>query len=122
LASSASTGRSSSLTPTVSASGCTSSLGRRDSRPALSFDAGAVHLTDPDGADILIQIEEELRARGTTLALAGVHPPVLALWERAGLIEAVGERNVFDTVDEAVRGLSNRRAEVHPESVKGARS
>jgi SulP family sulfate permease len=56
-------------------------LARAERHPAcLVVDASAVHLTDTDGADILIQIEEELRARGTTLVLAGVHPPVLALW------------------------------------------
>jgi sulfate permease, SulP family len=97
-------------------------LARAEKQPAcLVVDASAVHLTDTDGADILIQIEEELRARGTTLALAGVHPPVLALWERAGLIEAVGERNVFDTIDDAVRGLLESRPEVELEQVKGAR-
>ena len=35
-------------------------------------DAEAVHLTDTDGADMLIQVEEELRAQGVALALARV--------------------------------------------------
>ena len=86
-----STGRSSSPTPTGSASACTSSYGRRRRRRGVVVDAEAVHLTDTDGADILIQVEEELQSQGTALALARVHPPVLALWERAGVIDAVGE-------------------------------
>ena len=70
-------------------------------------DAEAVHLTDTDGADMLIQVEEELRSRGVTLALARVHPPVLALWQRAGAIDAIGEDRVFDTVRDAVHKLSD---------------
>ena len=70
-------------------------------------DVEAVHLTDTDGADMLIQVEEELRSRGVTLALARVHPPVLALWERAGAIDAIGKDRVFDTVRDAVHRLSD---------------
>ncbi len=66
-------------------------------------DAEAIHLTDTDGADILTQVAEELRERSNTLALAGVHPPVLALWRRAGLLDVLGEESVFATVSEAVR-------------------
>ena len=82
--------------------------------------AEAVHLTDTDGADILIQVEEELRSQGVTLALARVHPPVLALWERAGVIDAIGEGRVFDTVRDAVRSLSDGRHEPRQEHAEGA--
>jgi sulfate permease, SulP family len=78
----------------------------------IIVDAEAVHLTDTDGADILIQVEEELQSQGVALALARVHPPVLALWERAGVVEAIGESRVFDTVREAVRAVSGDRPEV----------
>ena len=54
-----------------------------------------------------INAEEELRSRGVTLALARVHPPVLALWERAGAIDAIGKDRVFDTVRDAVHRLSD---------------
>ncbi len=68
----------------------------------LIVDAEAVLLTDTDGADILKQVAGELASEGSTLQLASVHPPVLALWERAGLIDALGEGAVFATVEEAV--------------------
>jgi MFS superfamily sulfate permease-like transporter len=75
-----------------------------DASPAaVIVDAEAIHLTDTDGADILTQVAEELRARGTSLMLAGVHPPVLALWRRAGVVEAIGEASVFPRVQDAVR-------------------
>jgi sulfate permease, SulP family len=82
-------------------------LVRTDARPAaVVIDADAVHLTDTDGADILIQVADELRSQGTELALAQVHPPVLALWRRAGLSEVVADDQVFTTVHDAVEAFS----------------
>ena len=69
-------------------------------------DAESIHLTDTDGADILIQVAEELRSQGVTLVLARVHPPVLALWRRAGVIGAIGEDGVFETIRDAVKALT----------------
>ena len=86
----------------------------------MLIDAEAVHLTDTDGADMLIQVEEELRSQGVPLALARVHPPVFALWERAGAIDAIGKGRVFATVRDAVHTLSGR-AEAQQERGKGAR-
>jgi high affinity sulfate transporter 1 len=73
---------------------------------AVVIDADAVHLTDTDGADILIQVARELRSQGVSLGLAQVHPPTLALWRRAGLGEAVGDDAVFETVGEAVEAFT----------------
>ena len=70
------------------------------------IDADAVHLTDTDGADILIQVARELRSRGASLALARVHPPILALWRRAGLMDVIGDDAVFDTVRAAVDAVT----------------
>ena len=58
---------------------------KEEATTGVVLDAEAIHLTDTDGADILIQVQEELQAQGTAFALARVHPPVLALWQRAGL-------------------------------------
>ena len=67
------------------------SSSRREAPTRIVVDAEAVHLTDTDGADMLIQFEEELRSPGLALALARVHPPVLALWKCAGVIDTIGE-------------------------------
>jgi sulfate permease, SulP family len=72
------------------------------------IDAGAVHLSDTDGADILIQVAGELKSRGTSLVLAYVHPPVLELWRRAGVLNAVGDDGVFLTIHNAVERFANR--------------
>ena len=65
------------------------------------IDAEAVHLTDTDGADILIQVAQELQSDGASLALAQAHPATLALWRRAGLIDVIGEGAIFASVRDA---------------------
>ena len=40
--------------------------------------------------------------------LAAVHPPVLELWRRGGVIDAIGADAVFETVHDAVRALNGR--------------
>jgi MFS superfamily sulfate permease-like transporter len=69
-------------------------------------DAESVFLTDTDGADIRSQVAAELRAQGTSLVLARVHPAALELWRRAGAIDAIGGDRVFESVSDAVYALS----------------
>jgi high affinity sulfate transporter 1 len=84
--------------------------GEGRSLTGVVIDAEAVHLTDTDGADILIQVARELHSHGASLALAKVHPPTLALWRRAGLTEVVGEDDIFASVQDAVDALTSRHA------------
>jgi sulfate permease, SulP family len=77
---------------------------------AVVVDADGVFLTDTDGADILIQVAEELGRQGIVLALARVHPSTLELWRRAGVLDVVGG-GVFTTVREAVASVTTRRTE-----------
>jgi sulfate permease, SulP family len=82
---------------------------------SVVIDADAVHLTDTDGADVLIQVGRDLRARGGRLALALVHPSTLALWRRAGLMDVVDEDDIFETVNGAVDALTgNQGSDVAP--------
>jgi high affinity sulfate transporter 1 len=81
------------------------------------IDADAVHLTDTDGADVLIQVGRELREGGARLTLALVHPTTLALWRRAGLMDVLDEDDIFETVKGAVDALTtNPGAGVAPRS------
>ena len=75
---------------------------------AVVVDAESIYLSDTDGADILSQVAEELDAQGTSLVLAAVHPPVLELWRRGGVIDAIGADAVFETVSDAVQALNGR--------------
>ena len=73
---------------------------------ALVIDAEAVFQTDTDGADILARLGAELRPRGISIALARVQSDVSDLWQRAGVIDAIGgPEHVFHTVKEAVDGI-----------------
>jgi sulfate permease, SulP family len=83
-------------------------LVRESGAPVTSVvvDAESVQMTDTDGADILIQVGEELKADGARLVFARVHPPILELWRRAGLPEAQDGTRVFKTVRDAVAAES----------------
>jgi SulP family sulfate permease len=84
-------------------------LAAQDGLPArVVVDAESVHLTDTDAADILIQVTGELRARGTTLVLAHVHPESLELWRRAGVVDAIGEDRIYESVADAVNAEAPR--------------
>ena len=74
---------------------------RPDTR-RLVIDADAIHLTDTDGADTIADAAATLKERGITLALVGLHPPVQALWKRAGVFDVVGDHATFDTIAGAV--------------------
>ena len=93
-------------------------VGDDETPKGIVVDAESVHLTDTDGADMLIQIGEEFRSHGTALALARVHPPVLALWERAGVIEVVGDGSAALTTPSTTQCrhafLSSRSARSRP--------
>ena len=71
------------------------------------IDAESVHLTDTDGADILIQIAGELRDRGSELVLARVHPEILGLWRRAGVVDAIGGDAVYESIPDALSARSS---------------
>jgi SulP family sulfate permease len=79
---------------------------RPDTR-RLIVDADAIHLTDTDGADTIADAARTLNERGITLALVGLHPPVQALWERAGVFDVIGDHAIFDTIAEAA-GIDRR--------------
>ena len=74
---------------------------------AVVLDADSVQLTDTDGADILIQVQGELEAQGTSLLLARAHPKVLGLWRRGGLLEKNGSGHAYATVREAVGAVAS---------------
>jgi high affinity sulfate transporter 1 len=82
---------------------------------AVVVDATAISQTDTDGADIVIQIAEDLRSRGISLAVAHLEHSILELWTRAGAIDAIGGPDrVFETVREAVHALQASPATTTP--------
>ena len=56
-----------------------------------------------------MQLADELAADGSHLHLVAVHPPVLALWRRAGVLDAIAPGGVHETVDDALAALARER-------------
>jgi SulP family sulfate permease len=59
------------------------------------IDADAISQTDTDGADVLIELADELKQNDAALALSRVQPQVLRLWRSAGVLDEV---DLYDTV------------------------
>jgi hypothetical protein len=53
----------------------------------------------------VIQLAEDLRSQGISLAVAHLKQSILELWTRAGTIDAIGANHVYETVREAVHAL-----------------
>lgn len=82
-------------------------------RPRLIvLDAGAIFDLDFTAAAELVKFSQDLEERGTDLAVAEPHEPIRRVLRRTGLLRELGKRNVFPTVEDAVRTyLERERAE-----------
>jgi MFS superfamily sulfate permease-like transporter len=72
---------------------------------AVVFDAEGQDDLDITSADMLKGLVADLRARGIAVSFANVHAPVLARARETELLDAVGDRSIFPTVDSAVRAV-----------------
>jgi high affinity sulfate transporter 1 len=85
-------------------------VGAADPTPrAVVFDATALDSLDITSSEMLAKLVTKLRAEGVELVVAEVHAPVLAFARQTGLLESLGESNVYPTVDAAVRALETQR-------------
>ena len=100
---SASTRRSSSPTPTSSATGC-SRRWRRAATPVRVVIVAAEPITDLDStaADAVAALHAQLRAQGVELAFAELKDPVKDKLARYGLLELVGPEHLYPTIGAAV--------------------
>ncbi|MBN2027281.1 MAG: SulP family inorganic anion transporter [Actinobacteria bacterium] len=75
---------------------------------AVIVDGEDIFDIDTTAADKLIELSGGLAKKGIVLLLARVHVPTLETMRREGVVDAVGEENVFPTVDDAVRAYRER--------------
>ncbi len=61
-----------------------------------------VNAMDATGLRALEDLAEKTRRVGTVLVLSGVHAQPLVLLERSGLLEKIGEENLFGNIDAAL--------------------
>jgi sulfate permease, SulP family len=76
---------------------------------ALIVDGEDMFDIDTTAADKLIELKAGMEARGIALYLARVHAPTLEFMRREGVVEAVGDSNVFPTIADAVKAFQDKR-------------
>lgn len=76
-------------------------------------DCEMIYEMDTTATDAFAGLHAGLTAEGIEVLLARVHVPVLRFMRRDGVIEFVGEDNVFRTVRDAVQAFRER----HPDSI-----
>ena len=89
----------------------------------LVFDAAAVPAVDASSAAALLDVINEMRARGTGLALAQPRGVLRRDLAQAGLLHRIGLDNVYPTVKTAVEGCAVKRppeAAGHDDGAEGA--
>jgi hypothetical protein len=60
---------------------------------------------------MLEEVRADLAGRGIALGLAELHADVHGLFDRAGLIAALGPAMIFDDLDDALRAFEATRSE-----------
>ena len=63
---------------------------------------------DVTAADVLVELDETLHARGIELRFAEVKDPVKDKLKRFGLFAQIGEDSFFPTVEAAVRSYGQK--------------
>ncbi len=76
---------------------------------------GINHL-DGSGVEMISSLARHLRENGVTLAFSGLKMQVLEVMARTGLIDVIGEQNIFGTDRIAVEGLHRRLQAAPPAS------
>ncbi|MGB8651070.1 MAG: sodium-independent anion transporter, partial [Mycobacteriales bacterium] len=76
----------------------------------LVFDAESVADVDASGVAALLQLVEQLRARGITFVVARLKSPLAEKFDATGLTARIGPENMVPTVERAVAMCAERSA------------
>jgi SulP family sulfate permease len=66
------------------------------------IDASAIPQIDSTAADMLGELQSDLKNRGVTLGLAELHTDARALLERSGVVEKIGPGMIFEGMEDAL--------------------
>jgi SulP family sulfate permease len=69
---------------------------------ALVLSMRGTPLIDTSGLQVLAQLHEKLHQENTTLMLTSLHPQVRHMLVRGGMMDVIGEKNIFWSADEAI--------------------
>jgi high affinity sulfate transporter 1 len=76
---------------------------------AVILDASVQDELDITSAEVLEGLVKELQGQGIAVYVAELHAPVREFGRRTGLLDLIGEENVFPTVDLAVRSIETSK-------------
>jgi MFS superfamily sulfate permease-like transporter len=82
------------------------------------LDLDMTYELDIPSLDMLVELKEELERYDVTLSLAKVHDDVQELLERSGVIDAIGEENISQSITEGILEYMETRAEFSPEEAQ----
>jgi len=86
-------------------------LAERPSTRAVLIVGDAINQLDASGEEIIHHLVERLRAAGVMLVFSGLKRQVMGVMRQTGLIEAVGEENIFATEAQAITAIYERLGE-----------
>ena len=76
---------------------------------AVIFDALTQDSLDLTSAETIMSLVKECHARGIGMYIAGAHMPVVEFGRKVGLLDLIGEENIFPTVETAVRFIESSK-------------
>ena len=86
-------------------------LAERPSTRAVLIVGDAINQLDASGEEIIHHVVERLRAAGVMLVFSGLKRQVIGVMRQTGLIEFVGEENIFATESQAITAIYERLGE-----------
>lgn len=86
-------------------------LAERPSTRAVLIVGDAINQLDASGEEIIHHVVERLHAAGIMLVFSGLKRQVIGVMRQTGLIEVVGEDNIFATESQAITAIYERLGE-----------
>jgi SulP family sulfate permease len=86
-------------------------LAERPSTRAVLIVGDAINQLDASGEEIIHHVVERLRTAGVMLVFSGLKRQVIDVMRQTGLIEFVGEENIFATESQAITAIYERLGE-----------
>jgi len=62
---------------------------------------------DLSSADMLAELEGELKAAGVELLLANPRAPIRDLFRRSGVAQTIGEEHIYSSIEEGVEAFKS---------------
>jgi anti-anti-sigma factor len=85
-------------------------LAKNPNIQAILIVGSAINDIDSSGVEKIVFLQKRLAENGVTLAFSSLKSPIFQTLKQAGLLEAIGEDNIFKSKEQAIATLSERYA------------